>query len=219
MLTLVGANLNYSSWTMRAWLALRYAEVPFRFHDVGLRTREGWKERILAFSGAGKVPVLVDGPSSVHEALAICETVAERVPAGVLWPVDASLRARGRAISCEMASSFGALRSEMPCNLRGRSRTPALSDAAQADVARIADIFSASLDAGNGPYLLGAFSIADCMYAPVATRFRTYEVALPDTAARYVQTILAHPLMLELEEIATDQPAIAEYDAALIAHE
>lgn len=216
MLTLVGGNLNYSSWTIRPWLALRHAGIPFRFHDVGLRTREGWKDRILAFSGAGKVPILVDGPSSIHESLAICETLAERVAPGVLWPVDASLRARGRAISCEMMSSFAALRNELTCNVRGRSRTPPLSDAARADIARIVDIFTASLEGGGGPYLLGDFSIADCMYAPVVTRFRTYGVELPEAAARYSAAVFSHPAMVELEAIAAEQPSIAEYDAYVL---
>jgi len=216
MLTLVGANLNYSSWTMRPWIALRHSEIPFRFHDVGLKTKEGWKDRILAFSGAGKVPILVDGPSSVHESLAICETLAERAGEGKLWPVDPSLRARGRAISCEMTSSFGALRSEMTCNLRARSRTPLLSAAARADIARVCDIWSASLDAGGGPFLLGELSIADCMYAPVVTRFRTYSVELPSAAARYSEAILTHPVLLELEQRAMTEPAIAEYDDVIV---
>lgn len=216
MLTLVGANLNYSSWTMRAWLALHYAGLPFRFHDVGLRTKEGWKDRIFAFSGAGKVPILVDGPSSVHESLAICETVAERAPEKKLWPDDAAKRARGRAISCEMTSGFGAIRSELTCNVRARSKTPALSDAARAEIARVFDIWSASLDSEGGPFLLGDFSIADCMYMPVVTRFRTYGVALPVAAARYSEAIFAHPSVRELLALGADQPAIAEYDALLV---
>jgi len=216
MLTLVGANLNYSSWSIRPWLALRHADLPFRFHDVGLKTRDGWKERILGFSGAGKVPILIDGASSVHESLAICETVAELAPQKKLWPDDPKLRARGRAISCEMTSSFGALRSEMTCNLRARSRTPTLSDAAKADVARVVDVFTASIEGCGGPFLLGEFSIADCMYAPVASRFRTYSVALPEVAARYVEAVLGHPLFVELDALAKEQPPIAEYDAFVI---
>lgn len=216
MLTLVGANLNYSSWTMRAWLALEHAGLPYRFHDVGLKTSEGWKDRILDFSGAGKVPILVDGPSSIHESLAICETIAERATDARLWPDDAALRARGRAIACEMMSSFGAMRSELTCNLRARSRTPALSAAAKADIARVAAIFGASMEGGSGPYLLGDFSIADCMYMPVASRMRTYSVELPEPAARYVTNVLAHPLVAKLEERAAKEPAIAEYEAYLI---
>lgn len=216
MLTLVGANLNYSSWTIRAWLALRHAELPFRFHDVGLKTKDGWRERILAFSGAGKVPVLVDGTSSIHEALAIAEYAAELAPERRLWPEDRALRARGRALACEMASSFSAVRSEMTCNVRARARTPALSDAARAEIARLVDIFTASMEGTGGPYLLGEFSIADCMYAPIASRFRTYSVSLPEPAATYAANVLAHPLFVELESLGATQPAIAEYDAALL---
>ena len=99
MLRLVCGNLNYSSWSVRPWLALKHAGLPFRTHDVGLKTEDGWKDRILSFSGAGLVPVLVDGSLSIHESLAICEYVAELAPAARLWPEDDKLRARGRAIS------------------------------------------------------------------------------------------------------------------------
>src|SRR6186713_509616 len=99
MLRLVCANLNYSSWSMRPWLALKHAGLEFKTHEVGFKAQEGWRERILAFSGAGKVPVLVDGALSIHESLAICEYVAELFPEAGLWPEDRTLRARGRAIS------------------------------------------------------------------------------------------------------------------------
>jgi len=161
------------------------------------------------------VPVLVDGSLSVHESLAICEYVAERYPAAALWPEDAGLRARGRAISCEMLSSFSALRTAMPCNLRGRAARTPRSPEIDADVARVLDIWEASLVSGGGPYLLGGFSIADCMYLPVALRFRTYGVALPDAAARYSAALLASPPAVALERVARDAPPIPEYDAAL----
>src|ERR1041384_1882152 len=125
MLRLVCANLNYSSWSVRSWLALEHSGLAFRVHDVGMKTQEGWQERILSFSGAGKVPILVDGSLSVHESLAICEYVAELAPEAKLWPEDAKLRARGRAISCEMHAGFSQLRSAMSMNLRARAaRTP-----------------------------------------------------------------------------------------------
>lgn len=214
-LRLVGANLNYSSWTLRPWLALKHAGADFRFHDVGLKTTPDWKERILSFSGAGKVPVLIDGALSVHESLAICEYVAERFPQAKLWPADAALRARGRAISCEMLSSFSALRSAMPCNVRGRAeRTPEAASVA-ADVARVLEIWEASLATSPGEFLLGDFSIADCMYFPVALRFRTYGVQLPERSAAYSRALFARPHALELEALAKDAPAIPEYDAAL----
>lgn len=221
MLTLVGANLNYSSWTIRAWLALEYAGLPFRFHDVGLKTTANWKDKILSFSGAGKVPILIDGALSVHESLAIAEYVAELAPNVQLWPADAQLRARGRAISCEMLSSFTSLRSAMTCNLRGRTNNPAApafqSEAVRADIARVLDIWHASLEAqsNKGPFLLGDFSIADCMYFPVATRFRTYGVKLPPIAEAYVNALFARPEVAKLETLAANTLPIEEYEAAL----
>ncbi len=214
-LRLVCANLNYSSWSIRAWLALKQAGAEFRSYDVGLKTADDWKERILAFSGAGKVPVLVDGALSVHESLAIGEYVNELYPTAALWPADTKLRARGRAISCEMLSSFFALRNRMPTNLRARARTTPTGPDIDADVARVLDIWRASLESSGGPYLLGEFSIADCMYFPVATRFRTYAVPLPEFAQRYSEALFTRPHALELETIAEDTPSIPEYDVAL----
>lgn len=219
MLRLVGANLNYSSWTMRAWLALEYAGLPFKFFDVGMKTKPTWKETILSFSGAGKVPVLVDGSLSVHESLAICEYVAELAPGAKLWPADVQLRARGRAISCEMLSGFSALRSAMPANIRGRSAPREVNDAVKADVERVLSIWEASLTSSpsGGPFLLGQFSIADCMYFPVATRFRTYGVALPDFARRYSDALFGMACVQKLEGLAVAAEAIEEYDAVLSA--
>lgn len=217
MLRLVGANLNYSSWTMRPWLALEHAQIPFRFFDVGMKTKPDWKDTILSFSGAGKVPILVDGSLSVHESLAICEYIAELAPAAKLWPDDVKLRARGRAISCEMLSSFSALRSAMPVNLRGRGAVREPKPAVVADVERVLSIWEASLTSSpsGGPFLLGEFSIADCMYFPVATRFRTYGVALPEFAQRYSEALFALPCVQKLHTLADTAEVIAEYEAAL----
>jgi len=215
MLRLVCANLNYSSWSMRPWLALKHAGLDFRAHDIGLKTEQGWKERILSFSGAGQVPVLVDGSLSVHESLAICEYVAELAPAAQLWPGDRALRARGRAIAAEMHSGFSALRNSMDCNLRGRARVTPRSPQVDADIARVLDIWRASLSSNGGPFLLGDFSIADCMYFPVATRFRTYGVPLPADAQAYSAALFALPFVKELEQIAQTTLPIPEYDAAL----
>jgi len=200
---------------MRAWLALKHAGAEFRLHDVEMGTKQGWKERILAFSGAGRVPVLVDGALSIHESLAICEYIAEQFPDKPLWPTDARLRARGRAISCEMLSGFSTLRNTMPTNLRARSqRTPSVPGL-DADIARVFDIWEASLSSGGGPFLLGNFSIADCMYMPVASRFRTYGVPLPPSAQRYSEAIFGLPIVQELEQLAAQEPPEPEYDAYL----
>lgn len=214
---LVAGNLNYSSWTMRPLLALEHAQAPYELHDVGMMTEDGWRERVLAFSGAGKVPVLVDGALSIHESLAICEYVAEKFPAAGLWPADPALRARGRAISCEMLSSFQTLRTLMPTNLRGRAdRTPS-GPALEQDIRRILDIWSASLETSPGQFLLGDFSIADCMFMPVVTRFRTYGVAVPDFARAYMERIFALPSVQKLEALAANAKPIPHYDALLTA--
>jgi glutathione S-transferase len=215
MLRLVLGNLNYSSWSVRPWLALKHAGLPFRQHDIGLKSEEGWRDRILAFSGAGRVPVLVDGSLSIHESLAICEYVDELAPSARLWPEDAKLRARGRAIACEMHSGFSHLRAAMDMNLRARARRTPQNPQIDADIARILDIWQASLSSSGGPFLLGDFSIADCMYFPVATRFRTYGVALPDEAQAYSSRLFALPFVQELEALAQKTPPLPEYDAAL----
>ena len=215
MLRLVCANLNYSSWSIRPWLALKHAALPFRSFEVGFKKEEGWKDRILSFSGAGMVPILVDGSLSIHESLAICEYVAELAPAAHLWPEDRQLRARGRAIACEMHSGFSHLRKAMNMNLRASANNPPKSPEVDRDIARILDIWRASLSTSSGPFLLGEFSIADCMFFPVAARFRTYHVPLPDYAAAYSAALFELPFVKELEEIARAEPAIPEYDAAL----
>jgi glutathione S-transferase len=215
MLRLVCGSLNYSSWSVRPWLALKHAGLAFRTHDVGLKTEDGWKERIFSFSGAGQVPILIDGSLSIHESLAICEYVAELAPAARLWPADAKLRARGRAIACEMHSGFSSLRGAMSMNLRGRARVTPKSPEIDRDITRILDVWRASLSSTGGPFLLGELSIADCMYFPVASRFRTYGVVLPADAQAYSDKLFALPIVKELEELAQAAPPIAEYDAFL----
>jgi glutathione S-transferase len=210
MLRLVIANLNYSSWSMRAWLALGLTGVEFRCFDVGMFKKEGWKDTVLSFSGAGKVPILIDGSLSVHESLAICETMAERFPDAGLWPNEAELRARARAVSAEMASGFLEIRNAMPCNLRGRSTKRPESEAMN-----VVQIWEASLSTSPGDFLFGNFGIADCMYMPLVSRFRTYGVELPDFATRYQRAVLSHPLVTRLEEIAAKTEAISRYDEFL----
>lgn len=215
MLRLVVANLNYSSWSMRAWLGLKLTGAEFQILDVGMFTRPDWKDRILSFSGAGKVPILVEGPSTVHESLAILETLAERYPAAELWPKDAKVRARARAVSSEMASGFAELRSRMPANLRARAAVRPEGEDLEREIARIFDIVTASTSTSEGKYLFGDFGIADCMYMPVMTRFRTYGVELPPEVARYSQAIFQHPVVKELEAIAQSTDALERYDAFL----
>ena len=201
---------------MRPWLVLHHSGLPFKTHEIGLFVEPDWQDQVLAFSGAGKVPVLVDKNLSVHESLAICEYVAELAPDARLWPEDRALRARGRAICAEMASSFGALRNEMNANIRGRSTVPRVPSAeAQRDIDRVFDIWRASLATSPGSFLLGEFGIADAMYYPVLTRFRTYGVPLPADVARWAASMEAHPSVVALVAEAQNSVVVPKYDALL----
>jgi len=153
--------------------------------------------KIRRYSPAGKVPILVDGAATVWESLAICEYLAERHPDKQLWPADPAARAYGRAISAEMHAGFASLRSKMTMNVRRVVPGVTVTPEAAADIARIEAIWSEGLRRYGGPYLLGAFSVADAMFAPVATRFKTYAVALSASSQRYADMLLALPAMKE----------------------
>lgn len=217
MLRLIVTNLNYSSWSMRPWLALKHAGAEFRTMDIRMFTAADWREKLLQFSGAAKVPVLVEGSLTVHESLAICEYVAEKFPSAGLWPSDPALRARGRALSCEMHAGFSALRSAMPTNLRGRAKSTPRSPEIEADIARLEDIFEASMSTTTGDFLLGGFGIVDCMFFPVLSRFRTYGVKVKPATARYSEAMFALPIVQELERLASETEAVSRYDERLTA--
>lgn len=189
MRLLIG-NKNYSSWSLRPWLALTELGIAFDEERVPLFA-PGYKDRILAASPAGKVPVLIDGSIAVWDSLAIGEYLAEKFPEHGVWPRDAAARAHARCVSAEMHSGFQNLRGQMPMNIRkvvpGRSRTPEL----EADIARVIALWRDCLRASGGPFLFGTFSYADAMYAPVVTRFTTYGVGLDGTALDYSNRIWA----------------------------
>ena len=197
-LVLVIGNKAYSSWSLRPWLLMKQAGIPFEEIRLSLYA-EGAKQQLLQHSAAGKVPVLKDGDLTVWDSLSICEYLAERYPEKQLWPAQPASRARARSISAEMHSGFTHLRSQMPMNVRreisGRARTPEVA----VDVGRIETIWNEcrSRHGADGPFLFGAFCIADAMYAPVASRFRTYGVALAGAAVQYAAAIHALPAMRE----------------------
>lgn len=197
-LVLVIGNKAYSSWSLRPWLLMKQAGIAFEEIRLSLYA-EGAKQKLLEHSAAGKVPVLKDGDLTVWDSLAICEYLAERYPEKQLWPAQPAARARARSISAEMHSGFTNLRNQMPMNVRreipGRARTPEVA----ADVARVETIWNEcrSRHGADGPFLFGAFCIADAMYAPVASRFRTYGVALAGAGAQYAAAIHALPAMRE----------------------
>jgi glutathione S-transferase len=198
-LKLVIGNKNYSSWSMRPWLALRANDIPFDEIFVPLYTGEADKQRILDVTPSGKVPVLVDGDITVWDSLAIIEYLAERFPEKQLWPQDTAQRAHARSISAEMHSSFAALRNECGMNLHRPVGAVELSADARANVARIQDIWAECRErhAEAGPFLFGAFGAADAMFAPVVHRFRTYEIAVKPQSRRYMDTMMALPAFQE----------------------
>jgi len=194
-LTLVIGNKNYSSWSMRPWLALRANGIAFEEKFIPLYTGAADKQRILDVSRAGKVPALIDGDVTVWDSLAIIEYVAERFPEAHLWPTDAASRAHARSISAEMHSGFTALRNECGMNLHRPVGAKALSDNARADIARIQDIWTGCREryGAAGPFLFGAFGGADAMYAPVVHRFRTYAIDVTVPVRAYMDAMMSLP--------------------------
>jgi glutathione S-transferase len=211
-LKLVIGNKNYSSWSMRPWLALRAGNIPFEEVFVPLYTGEAGKQRILSFSGSGKVPVLVDGDVTVWDSLAIIEYLAERFPEARLWPEDPARRAHARSISAEMHSGFAALRNECGMNLHRPVGAIALSKEARADIARVQQIWSECREryAKFGPFLFGAFGGADAMFAPVVHRFRTYAVAVSPEVQAYMDTMMSLPAFQEWTRAALAETIIIE---------
>lgn len=215
-LQLVIGNKNYSSWSLRPWLAMKQAGMQFDEINVLLQ-QPNTTERILRYSPTGKVPCLIDGDLTVFDSLAICEYINEKISeqrAGEgLWPRDSAERARARAVTAEMHSGFAALRTHMPMDIR--SRRPDKGSAAQrredvaADIERIQTVWSECLAYG-GPMLFGRFSIADAFYAPVVTRFATYGVKLSPLLASYSENVLALPAMHQWITAAKAEPETIE---------
>jgi glutathione S-transferase len=198
-LKLVIGNKNYSSWSMRPWLALRANDIAFEEVFIPLYTGDVDKQRILSFSRAGKVPTLIDGDVTVWDSLAIIEYLAERFPEARLWPEDRADRAYARSISAEMHSGFMALRNECPMNLHRPVREVALSQDARANIARIQEIWLDCRErhGKRGPFLFGAFGAADAMFAPVVYRFRSFAIDGAPKVRAYMDTMLALPAVEE----------------------
>ena len=196
-LKLVIGNKNYSSWSMRPWLALRANDIPFEETFIPLYTGATDKQRILDVSPAGKVPILIDGDITVWDSLAIIEYLAERFPEKRLWPDARAARARARAISAEMHSGFAALRNECGMNLHRPVGAIALSEEARGNIARVQEIWTECLARHGGPFLFGSFGGADAMYAPVVHRFRSYAVDVMPAVRRYMEAMQALPAFQE----------------------
>jgi glutathione S-transferase len=187
---LVIGNKNYSSWSLRPWIAMKVFGFPFDERRIPLYGPAS-KEEILKASPAGKVPVLIDGSTTVWDSLAILEYLAERNPR--LWPSQPAQRARARSVSAEMHSGFPSLREHMSMNVRKRYPGKGHSPEVHAEIARIVQIWNES----EKPFLFGPFGAADAMYAPVVLRFRTYEVDLPRACRAYMEAMLELPALQE----------------------
>jgi glutathione S-transferase len=213
MLKLVIANKLYSSWSLRPWLVLTAFAIPFEEILIPLRAPDS-RGQILVHSPSGKVPVLIDGDVSVWESLAIIEHLAETFPDLAIWPRNGKARAHARAISHEMHSGFQALRAGCPMHLGARFATPPITEALQASIDRVEDIWSEARNrfAGGQPFLYGAFSAADAMYAPVVSRFEAYQIPVRESTRAYMETILSHPAFAAWRSAALAEPwVIPEY--------
>lgn len=205
MLKLVIGNRNYSSWSLRPWLALKQSGLPF--DEIAIRLNEsGSKAEIFKYSPSGKVPCLLDGDTLIWDSLAICEYLAEQAPA--LWPADAALRAEARAVSAEMHAGFGALRQAMPMDIKASKPHDGRRPEVLADIARIVAIWEGcrARFAAGGPFLFGQFSIADAMFAPVAWRFKTYAVDVPPASQAWIEAVIALPAMQDWRAGALAEP-------------
>ena len=211
-LTIYIGNKNYSSWSLRPWLAAKQGGIAFDEVLIPLYV-PGSREKILAQSPAGKVPALHHGAVRVWESLAVCEYLAETFPEAALWPADAAARAAARAVSTEMHNGFPALRRHLPMNIRRPAAARGIPAEVQADIDRVTAIWHdcrIRFGAG-GKFLFGRFSIADAMYSPVVSRFRTYRIALDREADAYCDAVTALPAMQEWIAAARVEKMVVEH--------
>ncbi|WP_027157494.1 glutathione S-transferase family protein [Methylobacter luteus] len=200
-MTLVIGNKNYSSWSLRPWLFLKYHGIAFEEIRIPLYQADS-KSRILGFSPSGKVPGLIDGGLKVWDSLAIMEYLAERFPETQAWPEDQAERAFARSISAEMHAGFTALRTHCGMNCRRLPATKKMPEEVYRDIERIGQIWQQCRQQrwDRGPWLFGQFTIADAMFAPVALRFHTYQLSTNAEALGYVNTVLEYPAIREWVE-------------------
>jgi glutathione S-transferase len=214
--TLIVGTRNWSSWSLRPYVALRAAGVPFETVDIRLRETQHptTRAQILQHSPAGKLPVLKIEEArklfTIWDSLAICETIAERHPEAGLWPGDAAARAIARSYACEMHSGFPDLRDQLTMEFARKKPLPELRDETKTQIARILSAWEDALGEYGGEFLFGKFSLADCMYAPVVSRFLTYGVETSKPVTAYMVRIMALPAMQEWMKVAQ-----AEVEAGL----
>lgn len=212
-LTLYIANKNYSSWSFRPWIAMTAAGIAFDEQQILFDFPAG-NPGIKAISPTGQVPVLVHGAIKVWESLAIIEYIAELFPEAAIWPKPRDDRAVARAISLEMVSGFRALRTACPMNFRRPQSPIERTDSIMADVERIETIWREQIARSGGPFLFGAFSAADAMFAPVVNRFSVYQLTQNADSLAYMERMQAHPAWVKWRNAALAEPWIVPEDEA-----
>ena len=210
MKLLIG-NRNYSSWSLRPWLVLKHFDIPFEDEVLQLQG-DGFRKVLAQRSPTGKVPVLEDGDLIVVETIAIIEYLADRFPDRAIWPEDIGQRALARAAAAEMHSAFQALRSHAPMNLRASHPGTVNIDTVLKDLHRLEILWGELLARSGGPFLFGAFTAADAMFAPVATRVRTYMLPVSDVAGGYVDAIYGLAAFQEWLAMARHEPWVVDED-------
>jgi len=214
---LLFANRNYSSWSLRAWLVLKHFGIPFDEELVQL-SGDGWQENLRKKSPTGRVPVLIDGEAVVPETIAIIEYLNDKYPAKGIWPSDRLKRAQARAVSAEMHGGFPTLRDTAPMNLRASHPGKVALDPIARELRRIEEIWGDMTSESGGPFLFGKFTAADAMFAPVATRIRTYALPVSDAAMEYVEAIYSLPAFQEWLAEAIKEPWVVEDDEIDVMH-
>jgi glutathione S-transferase len=211
-LTIYIGNKNYASWSLRAWLALKHTQVAFDEVLIPLYQPNS-RETLIKYSPSGRVPALHHGETVVWDSLAICEYLADSFPTSGLWPKDLAARAYARAVSAEMHAGFTSLRGQLPMNVRSSFPGRPITPEAQTDINRVMAIWRgcrSRFGEGDGDFLFGDFTIADAMFAPVVTRFRTYRIELEREADQYCDMIMGLPAMQEWAAAARNEPMVVD---------
>jgi len=209
---LVIGNKNYSTWSLRPWLLLDYFSLDFTEIIESLGPDQ-LGQRLGQYSASNKVPVLLDDEVCVWDSLAICEYINEQYLAGKGWPKSVANRALARSLSAQMHSGFGAMRNEMPMNIRAK-RQLNLSRDAQRDIQLVQQAWHNAMAQSGGPWLAGEFSIVDCMFAPVVMRFETYNIPLSASAQSYAEQMLALPSIKKWIASALTEDEVVQVDEA-----
>jgi glutathione S-transferase len=212
-LRLIIGNKNYSSWSLRPWIGMKATRIPFDEEVISLNAAD-FKSRLLAISGTGKVPTLIDGEVKIWESLAILEYLAEKFPQNALWPVDVAARAHARVIASEMHAGFLPLRRLCPMNFWRPVIAREITAEAAVNVERIDAMWQdCRMRFGRGgPFLFGAFGAADAMYTPIVARFHTYAIPVSVAARDYMAAVMALPAWVEWKAAAIKEPWVLPED-------